>query len=276
MPETPRIKDKAGEAYWSSTWEKSALPPAIDPYDRVRGNFVVRHFHSLFSELFFASDARGANLLEIGCARSVWLPYFAKQFGFKVSGIDYSEVGCQQAGATLQREGVTGKIICADFYSPPSSFVEQFDIVVSFGVAEHFTDTSQCIAAFAKFLKPGGRMITIIPNMTWIVGLLQRVLDKSVYDVHVPLNAIALRRANEHSQLDVLSCKYFMSTNFGVLNTSRLTGLNLSSRLKQRIAVNLSRASTFIGIFEDRAFRWPATRLVAPYIVCVSRKKTTG
>ncbi len=88
MLETPRIKDKAGKAYWSSTWEKSALPPAIDPYDRVRGNFVVRHFHSLFSELFSESDTRGASLLEIGCARSVWLPYFAKQFGFKVSGID--------------------------------------------------------------------------------------------------------------------------------------------------------------------------------------------
>jgi 2-polyprenyl-3-methyl-5-hydroxy-6-metoxy-1,4-benzoquinol methylase len=275
MPETPRIKDKAGEAYWTSTWEKSALPPAIDPYNRARGNFVVRHFHSLFSELFSDCDAHGASLLEIGCARSVWLPYFAKQFGFKVSGIDYSEVGCQQAEATLQREGVTGEIICADFYSPPSSFIERFDIVVSFGVAEHFTDTSQCIAAFAKFLKTGGRMITIIPNMTWIIGLLQRLLDKSVYDVHVPLNAIALRRANEQSQLDVLSCKYFMSTNFGVLNTSRLTGLNLSSRLKQRIAANLSRASTFINTFEDRAFRWPATRLVAPYIVCVSRKKTT-
>jgi hypothetical protein len=54
-----------------------------------------------------------------------------------------------------------------------------------------------------------------------------------------------------------------------------LAGPKLSSRLKQRIAGNLSRASTFIGIFEDRAFRWPATRLVAPYIVCVSSKKTT-
>ena len=276
MPETPRIKDKAGKDYWSSTWEKSALPPAIDPYDLVRGNFVVRNFHTLFSELFSESNERGASLLEIGCARSVWLPYFAKQFGFKVSGIDYSDVGCQQAAATLQREGVNGEIVSADFYSPPSTFIEHFDIVVSFGVAEHFTDTSHCIAAFDRFLKVGGTMITVIPNMTWAMGLLQRLLDKSVYDVHVPLTAIALRRANEQSQLDVVSCKYFISTNFGVLNTSRLTGSNLASRLKQRIAVNLSRASTFIGILEDRAFRLPATRLVAPYIVCVSRKKTAG
>lgn len=276
MPETPSIKDKAGKAYWSSTWEKSALPAAIDPYDHARGNFAVRHFHALFSELFSDGDASGASLLEIGCARSVWLPYFAKQFGFKVSGIDYSGVGCQQAGDILQREGITGEIVCADFYSPPSSFVEQFDIVVSFGVAEHFADTSQCIAAFAKFLKAGGRMVTIIPNMTWAMGLLQRLLDKSVYDIHVPLTAIALRRANEQSQLDVLSCEYFISTNFGVLNTSRLSGLSLASRLKRRIAVNLSRASTFVSVFEDRAFRLPATRLAAPYIVCVSTKKTVG
>jgi 2-polyprenyl-3-methyl-5-hydroxy-6-metoxy-1,4-benzoquinol methylase len=272
MAETPIIKDKAGKAYWSSAWERSALAPAIDPDNLARGNFVVRHFHSLFRELFSESDVREASLLEIGCARSVWLPYFAKQFGLKVSGIDYSEVGCRQAEATLQREGVNGKILCEDFYSPSNSLIEKFDIVISFGVAEHFTDTAQCITAFAKFLKPGGRMITIIPNMTWIMGLLQRLLDKSVYDVHVPLNAIALRRAHEQSLLEVLSCKYFMSTNFGVLNTSRVTGLNLSARLKQSTAVNLSRVSTFINIFEDRAFRLPATRLVAPYVVCVSRK----
>src|SRR5260370_3749968 len=231
MLETSRIKDKAGKAYWSSTWEKSALPPAIDPYDRVRGNFVVRHFHSLFSELFSESHTLGGSLLEIGFARSVWLPYCGKQFGFKVSGIDYSDVGCQQAGAALQREGVAGEIVCAECYSQPSSFIEQFDIVVSFGVAEHFTDTSQCIAAFAKFLKNGGSMITIIPNMTWIMGLLQRLLDKSVYDVHVPLNAIALRRANEQSQLYVVNFKDFLINYFCLFKTKGFTRLNLFSPL---------------------------------------------
>jgi cyclopropane fatty-acyl-phospholipid synthase-like methyltransferase len=31
-----------------------------------------------------------SRLLEIGCARSAWLPYFAQEFGIDVSGLDYS------------------------------------------------------------------------------------------------------------------------------------------------------------------------------------------
>ena len=118
----------------------------------------------------------------------MWLPYFAKEFAFEVYGIDYSEIGCQQAKQILEYEGVNGKIVCADFFSPPGSMLKAFDVVVSFGVLEHFEDTTACIAAFSKFLKPGGLLITNIPNLCGLNGLIQKMINRSIFDIHVPLD----------------------------------------------------------------------------------------
>lgn len=73
------------------------------------------NFTAISSE-YFLRWRLGAKdfFLEIGCARSRWLPYFAKEFGFEVSGIDYSEVGSQQATQILFNEGVQGNIVFAD------------------------------------------------------------------------------------------------------------------------------------------------------------------
>lgn len=273
MSDKPSVQDKAGEAYWSSLWEDSTLPPAMNPQRAGSDNYAVRRLHALFSELFSGRHVYGAKLLEIGCARSVWLPYFAKQFGFRVVGIDYSEPGCRQAKAILQREQVDGEIMCVDFNFPTESLLENFDVVISFGVAEHFADTAKCIAGFTQFLKPGGMLITLIPNMTELMGGLQRFLDRAVYEIHVPLDAQALKSAHEQGGLQIFSCWYFMSTGFGVLNTAKLTGSDLSSRLKRHLGLNLSRVSKGIALLEDLTFQLPATRLLSPYIVCVAGKR---
>jgi len=94
-------------------------------------------------------------------------PYFAKEFGFKVYGIDYSEIGCKQAREVLSNTGVEGNVICAIFFSPPENLIDAFDVVVSFGVVEHFEDTAG-IAAFSRFLKPNGilqRYLTWLDSM---------------------------------------------------------------------------------------------------------------
>lgn len=272
MSYKPGIRDKAGEAYWSSLWEDSALPPAIDPQRAGSDNYVVRRLHALFSNFFSGRHLHDAQLLEIGCARSAWLPYFVKQFGFRVVGIDYSEPGCRQAKAILHREQVDGEIMCVDFNFPPESLLENFDVVISFGVAEHFSDTAKCIAGFAQYLKPGGMLITLIPNMTELMGGLQRFLDRAVYDIHVPLDAQGLKRAHEQCGLQIFSCRYFMSTGFGVLNTAKLTGSDLSSRLKRHLGNNLSRVSKGIALLEDLTFQLPPTQFLSPYIVCVAGK----
>lgn len=265
------IMDKAEKIYWDSLWKEESMPKAFDPRATNLNNYINRRFHNYFYSLFRGLDAKGKRLLEVGCARSVWLPYFAREFGFQVSGIDYSEIGCRQAKTLLHREGVEGNVICASFFAPPREMVGLFDVVVSFGVAEHFEDTTACIHAFSKFLKPGGMLITIIPNLAGFIGMLQRLLNRRVYDIHIPMNLNNLWDAHESAGLEVILGGYFISANFGVLNLSGVEKDSLSFWARKLALFFLREITKVIWVFELISSPIPANRFSSAYIICVAQ-----
>jgi SAM-dependent methyltransferase len=259
--------DKAGRTYWDDLWAESptvSTPPAVA--------YLRKRFQRFFEIVFKHVDTRGRRLLEAGCGPSSTLPYFATQFGLSVSGIDYSPAACEQARAVLMRERIAGEIICADFFNPPEGLRGGFDLVFSSGVAEHFTDTAGCIECLADFLKPGGLMITSIPNMTGVAGAIQRTFNRPVFDIHVPLDKNELADAHRKAGLDVLQCEYFMSTNFGIINLSGQPQNAFSHVPKKLLLALLARLSYWTWIIEDHS--WPITpnQFTSPYINCVAEK----
>lgn len=263
--------DKAGKSYWDHLWGESPLLNAVDPHVSGLNNYVNRKFHEYFQKVFSGMDTDGKRLLEIGCARSQWLPYFNKEFGFEVTGVDYSEVGCEMAQAILEKQGVKGTVSCEDFFAPSKMLIEEFDVVVSFGVAEHFQDTIACISAFSRFLKPGGIIITSVPNVTGIVGLLQKKLNKQVYDKHVPLDVHMLGRAHVLSGFKDLRCDYFLSNHLGMINLNGLNPQERSTRIKALLVLNLIRASKAVWKIEEIVGNFPTSKLLSPFIICSGR-----
>jgi cyclopropane fatty-acyl-phospholipid synthase-like methyltransferase len=264
------VDSRASKEYWESLWGEGKLPRAINPRDHSLKNHTQLKFDSLFRQVFAAErrahDAH--DLLELGCARSAWLPYFSKELGFCVTGIDYSLLGCDQAKAILALEGVEGEVSLADISSAPPHLLNRFSNVVSFGVVEHFEATDDCLRSCGAFLKSGGTMVTVIPNMNGLVGRLQKWLAPEVYDVHVPLDAEALRQAHEVAGLNVLRCEYFCFSNFGVLNLNRIR----QSLLGLWISRVLNAISAATWILERMGVRLPANRMTSPYVICVSTK----
>src|SRR5215207_3239913 len=98
--------DKAGKAYWDDVWADDVLPLPVDPSKTHIDNYVNVRFHEFFAQTFSRIDPRGKLLLEVGCANSSWLPYFSQQFGFKIHGLDYSEIGCEQSRNILSNAGI--------------------------------------------------------------------------------------------------------------------------------------------------------------------------
>lgn len=265
-------KDKAGKDYWDEVWTDNFLPIPIDPGKTNVVNYVNLRFHEYFSRIFAQIDLPGKMLLEVGCARSAWLPYFSQQFDFNVLGLDYSERGCEQSRKILSNANVLGRVICADFFSPPASLLGIFDVVVTFGVAEHFADTRSCIKALSRFLKPGGLLITNIPNMVGMIGTIEKMINPAVYDIHVPLDSQQLSEAHKLSGLEVLQCDYFLSTNFGVLNLNGLDSKSLEWMLKKMFIRILKLSSALTWVFERIFIRFHPTKLWSPYINCLAQK----
>ena len=259
--------DKAGKHYWDKAWGTYDMPKEVNPRHRGLPNHINRRFHEYFCRIFSGVNTQGKKILEIGCARSVWLPYFSKEFGFNVTGIDYSEIGCKQAMQILESARVNGKIVCADFFSPPRSMLEVFDVVVSFGVLEHFKDTAACIATFSKFLKPGGLLITNIPNLSGLNGLIQKMINRASLDIHVPLKRDAFMQAHQINGLRVISCDYFLFINLGVLNLENLRGGLFYKAARLRSWIN-----EVVWIFERAVPGLKPNPWSSPYINCVAVK----
>jgi 2-polyprenyl-3-methyl-5-hydroxy-6-metoxy-1,4-benzoquinol methylase len=271
MSEAAKPIDYAGVSYWDRVWKGSRGGALTDPCARGIRNHVFRRFHILFSEVLRTAGAvyPGSRLIEIGCAQSFWLPYFHRQLGFQVSGLDYSEVGCHSAREILEANGVPGEIVNGDLFGPPSHMLGAFDVVFSMGLVEHFADTTGCVGALSRFLRPGGVMVTTIPNMVGATGTLQKLVNRAVYDIHVPLDREGLRRAHEGAALDVLHCEYFIFANAGVLNI----GGAPAPRVAKFVTRVLYLASLVVWTIEGDAGRLPVNRLTSPYVICVARKR---
>lgn len=260
--------DRAGKQYWNNIWLSNDNLDFIDPRLPNLNNYINLCFHKYFLKLFSGLDTSNMKLLEIGCARSKWLPYFAKEYNFEIYGIDYSEVGCEQTIKILSNEGIKGCIVCGDFFSPHPSMLNNFDIVVSFGVAEHFQDTAACIRAFSSFLKPGGIIITNIPNMIGLNGFLQKKLNKKIYDIHIPLSKESLEEAHKNTGLKIIHNDYFLIANFNVVN---LYGWK-HNYLYYCIVRLLSWSSKAFWIIQRYFPFLKVNKFTSPYINCIAQK----
>ena len=267
--------DKAGKKYWDDSWAASKLPEAINPADMSLDNYVSRRFHGLFVNLFDGLQTRSLRLLEVGCAKSTWLPYFAKEFGFEVCGLDYSPIGCEMATQITRLNKVDAKIFCADLFAPPLDMLGQFDVVVSFGVVEHFDDTSACLNSVSAFLKPGGIIITSIPNMTGLIGSIQKAVNKPVYNIHQLIDSIMLSDAHKLAGLEVLNCNYFIFTSFGVANLEGISVNSFYGYSKKIIIGVMARISKLVWLIESKLGFLPPNKTFSPYIYCVARKAST-
>jgi len=261
--------DRAGQQYWNAVWSAATQTDRMAPSTPGFRNHVDRGFAALFRTLV---PGREFELLEVGCASSRWLPYFASEYGARVCGLDYSELGCDVERTILRDAGIEGEIVCGDLFAPPTILTNRFDVVLSFGVVEHFDDTTAVIRALREYVKPGGTLVTVIPNMVGAIGTIERWINRPVYDLHVPLAPRELAGAHADAGMTVTAAQYFLSTHFGVLNTNGLDPQARATRAKLSLCVNLGRLSKAVWSVEARVRPLKATRMFAPYVVVTAHR----
>ena len=194
-----------------------------------------------------------------------------KTYGFEVSGLDYSEVGCERANAILESEGLKGCVLHGDMFTPPSQLLGSFDVVVSFGLVEHFENTSEAIAACARFARPGGLIVTTIPNMAGLYGHAFKFYDRKAYEGHMPLSLSQLSAAHRDAGLNVL----FSECLFGLPGV--MDGARLEKHLAKRVFRWLAHKATKLHwTLEARGVGFPENRMTSPYLLCASRVTASG
>ncbi len=248
--------------YWENAWEHTDIPDAIDPNDNKPENHFYQVMHRLFTCTLGAASPPGARLIEIGCGASRWLPYFHRSFGYDINGIDYTVAGIRLSQAILDHAGISSRIVQGDLFEPPAEWVNQFDIVVSFGLVEHFKNTAQVISACARYLRPGGQMITLVPTMRGLYGLAYRLLRRAVYRRHIPHSRETLALAHADAGLDIIFSDYVLGLP-GIITQPATAGL------PGRIAFAASRSYWKL---ERSGWGVPPNRYTSPFALCIARK----
>ncbi|HNQ12782.1 MAG TPA: class I SAM-dependent methyltransferase [Bacteroidia bacterium] len=264
--------DRAGEKYWTGVWENTALPQPINIHDLSFKNFTNTEFHKFFDKLFINQDLKDKSILEIGCGNSVWLPYFAKQYGLKAFGIDYSELGCENSRKILERDGIDGIIYCADAFVPSTDLIEKFDIVISMGVIEHFENLNHTISSFSKYVKKGGLLISTLPNNNGLLGWFQKKLNKPIFDIHYIYDVSNIENAYNQNHLSVIKSAYLVPINLYV-NLEPKNG-KLPSGLKFKKIINkfLSLINLVVWLVDSSISRVKRTKKYSSAIAVVGLK----
>ena len=266
---SPSVEDRAGKAYWEKSWASSDVAPAIDiSGKKLNDHTDVLYYRHIASVLGVGAPNEERVLIEAGCGNSRWLPFFANHFGFLVKGVDYSPAGCEASRNILSVAGVDGEIIEADLFNLPENLEGTADVVFSNGLVEHFTPTTDIVLPLGQMLKPGGLMITFIPNLTSLMGFVQKHLDRSVYDVHVPLSLLDLASAHKKAGLDIVYSSYVGSINLSMLNYPIRSSL-WWYRPALRLAAWISKV---VWILERLGMPEIKNAFTSPYIICVARK----
>jgi SAM-dependent methyltransferase len=184
------------------------------------------------------------------------LSYFHEALGLKISGIDYSPAGVTATQDNLARQGIKSEIIEGDYLS--YTFSSKFDVIVSFGVVEHYTRPALIIEKCFEDLRKGGVCFCAVPNFeSALYARLQRAVDNGVWERHVVLGLNELELLLRRAGFAEVSGSYFGSFGLGVVNISRFHGaepLYFSSNLLLHLF--------FKGVLGRRE-----SPLLAPYII---------
>lgn len=257
--------DIAGKGYWDNIWENARIPGIIDPRNKAPGNVIARAKNQFFHKIFdkYLLETKEKLFLEVGCGNSAHLPYMSKEFGFHVSGLDYSEIGCEMAKRTAIYYGVEADIRVCDLFEPAEDLLEKYDVVFAAGVIEHFKEISKPCEAMTRLVKPGGYVINTIPNFSLksYMGKLQKKYAPDIYDKHVLLDKEDLIQAHEKAGLKMLYCDYLLAYDYGVLNFGGK---------HEKLRKYYIRKGKLQMLF--RKNRIKGTRKHAPYIVYIGRK----
>lgn len=244
---------------WSRIYHDEHLAFTYPRPKRFRFHYELDRLYRLL-----LPPGRGRRLLEIGCGGSIWLPYFAREFGYSVAGFDFLESGCRAAKANLKASGCEGTIIRGTFETPPFP-ARTFDVVYSMGFVEHFDPMGEAVQKAASFAREGGLVITHVPNMASWKGKLFRWVDPDLYRAHHCVTVQQLAYMHRDAGCEVQLARYHQWCDLTMYNANRFSG--------PLVSVSAWANQPFLWLQNRCSLDWQSRLLCSSMIVVARRVK---
>ena len=253
--------------YWDDYWGK--IKTKYPDYDISRGLF---YSYDLFFKKYLSKTRerlgkKKLKIIDCGCGEGLMLKFLNDQYeDIETWGIEYSDsyYKAEKMGEDL---GYEFHLIKGDLLNPcDKNLIESFDIVVSFGLIEHFKDSSEIMRNMANLLRRKGCLITIIPNFNGLFNFLWKLYDKRNYRYHIPIHKEELLCIHQQEGIDELS--------FYTLGTPTIPGLlNIDSFQQKLLAfIILNINGRILQKLAPRQVSLRKSYPIAPIVACVGYK----
>jgi 2-polyprenyl-3-methyl-5-hydroxy-6-metoxy-1,4-benzoquinol methylase len=243
-------EELTSKKYWSKYWKTKP---------KIEGLIIEKDFlfHDVLSK--YVPKKQKINFLEIGGFPGQWAIFFAKYWGANSTLLDrYIDREVIQALSTTNAVKNIN-IIEGDVFD--LSVNEKFDVVMSAGFIEHFSDVNSVIDKHIDYLEPNGTLILSVPNLLGLNGLLQKIIDKETYDTHFleTMDDQNLKRIVSSKNLDIEYINYYGKFCLW------LEDVDDKPRWIRRLVYLTNIIGRFLVRFESRIF--------SPYLIVVAKNK---
>lgn len=239
--------------FWVNYWEsKTGLSVNIP------ANYL---FHRELGDIINKKGVKTA--IELGGFPGYYAVFLKKYFKLDVTLLDYF-VHQPVTNSLLAANGLQESdihIIETDLFNYEPK--QQFDLVLSCGLIEHFNDTADIIRRHIAFVKPGGTLFITLPNFKALNGWFQKSFDKENYDKHNIdcMDPVLLADICKAAGLDVVQSKYFGHFS-----------LWLENEQQKPAGVRLLKKTMWVaGKLLTKVFPFNSKQL-SPYIILEARK----
>lgn len=150
---------------WSTVWEDFLIFSRFGRFKEWVKKAVLKDFIRLIRSWAKRSGKANPIILELGCAPGLMLERIHKACPEGcIRGIDYSSDGLEITRQKLRKEGISAELIEQDIFDGDP--VCRADLVVSFGLIEHYDDPVEILRAHRKFARPSGYVAVTVPNFS--------------------------------------------------------------------------------------------------------------
>ncbi len=211
-------------------------------------------------------------LIEIGCSPGTNIVDFHSVFGGVPFGVDYSATGVNLTKETFRRNKFdANNVILSDFLSKDfqNEFREKFDIVMSFGLVEHFENGREATENHLNLLKRGGYLIISIPNFRGFNGVAGSIISKDSLKIH-NLDTMRIRQFEsmfDSEKIHKIQCCYYGIFSFNLYNVPDSSKKKYTVRLLYLIQFAIDRLLEKFLMSSNIE-----CSVLSPYLVYIGRK----
>jgi SAM-dependent methyltransferase len=192
----------------------------------------------------------GKSVVELGGGSSYRLLSLAKWGNARVVAVDFSTDGLDTVQAIFAANGQSVQPVLADVLAWDVA-EQRFDLIVHWGLLEHFADPNPLIRKCADLLAPGGTLLFTMPNMEAFGAHLWRRFAPVNWSHHVFHSDDAVRAACITSGLVLERCFHFGYPMIHVTDwESGGTLHRLGSGLMSKLAMLAAAPALFLPVYQ--------------------------